>query len=67
MLQLGSLAHDYKVGDLLCWDELGGVLHSGSDFVYPVMRGDRVLRKLPPGGAAGRLRRAREQKASRGR
>lgn len=43
-------------GDLLVWDELGGVLHSGSDFKFPTMQGRRVLRKLPPGGATSRRR-----------
>ena len=33
------------------WDELGGVLHSGTVFGAPFMEGERLLRKLPPGDA----------------
>ena len=51
------LAHTYRKGDVVVWDELGGVLHSGTVFGPPYMRGERLLRKLPPGDARHKRRR----------
>ena len=50
------LAHPYRKGDVVVWDELGGVLHSGTVFGPPYMRGERLLRKLPPGDARHKRR-----------
>ena len=41
---------------MVVWDELGGVLHSGTVFGPPYMRGERLLRKLPPGDARHKRR-----------
>ena len=50
------MAHTYRKGDVVVWDELGGVLHSGTVFGPPYMRGERLLRKLPPGDARHKRR-----------
>ena len=44
------LAFKYSVGDLVVWDELCGVFHSTSLFGPDDMTGNRLHRKLPPGG-----------------
>ena len=55
------LAHTYRKGDVVVWDELGGVLHSGTVFGPPYMRGERLLRKLPPGDARHKRRRHKDR------